>query len=98
FFDDAIDVAKSRLLAIGAPDRAEGTVLGTAADGLHRRPHVAALRHEIPAAREKGIAIDAPAVVLRAWFSQRAIAKRARPRALAVAGHHRMGPSELARL
>ncbi len=41
FLDDRVDGAAARLLAVGPPDRAERAVLRAAADGLHRRPHVA---------------------------------------------------------
>ena len=54
--DDAVDPALARLLAVGPPDRAERTVLRTAAHGLHRRPHVAVLGQQIPPRRHELVA------------------------------------------
>ena len=61
--DDGIDAALPRLLAVGAPDRAERAVLRAAAHGLHRGPHVPALRQQVPARRQESVGVDAPALV-----------------------------------
>ena len=50
--DDRVARALARPLAVGLPHRAERAVLRAAADGLHRRPHVAIRRHQIPARRD----------------------------------------------
>ena len=63
--DDGLEGALARLLAIGAPDAAEGAVLGAAANGLDGGPHVFVARHEVPAGGEEFAAADAAAVVDR---------------------------------
>ncbi len=63
--DDALEGALAGLLAVGAPDAAEGAVLGTAADGLHGGPHVFVGRHQVPAGGEEFGAGDAAAFVDR---------------------------------
>ena len=59
--DDGLELALAGLLSVGAPDGAEGAVLGASADGLDRGPHVLVLGHEIPARGEELIALDAAA-------------------------------------
>jgi hypothetical protein len=65
--DDLVDYglegSLTGLLAVGAPDAAEGAVLGAAADGLDGGPHVFVARHEVPAGREEFAASDAAAFV-----------------------------------
>ncbi|WP_433984761.1 hypothetical protein RBB78_09865 [Tunturiibacter empetritectus] len=55
--------ALTGLLAVGAPDAAEGAVLGAATDGLNGGPHVLVAGHEIPAGGEEVGAADAAAFV-----------------------------------
>ncbi len=61
--DDGLEGALAGLLAIGAPDAAEGAVLGAAADGLHGGPHVFVAGHEVPAGGEKFGSADTAAFV-----------------------------------
>jgi hypothetical protein len=63
FTDDAVDLALTGLLAVGAPDGAERAVLRASAHGLHRRPHVATLRQQVPPRGDELVARDAAAVV-----------------------------------
>ncbi len=63
FVDHALMIALPRLLPIGAPDAAEGAVLGAAANGLHRGPHVFLGVHQVPARGQEFAAFDAPAFV-----------------------------------
>ncbi len=51
FFDHVLHGPLARLLPVGLPHRAERAVLGAAANGLHRSPHVAIGRHADPSAR-----------------------------------------------
>ena len=61
--DDGLELTLAGLLAVCAPDGAEGAVLGTAADGLDGGPHVLVAGHEVPAGGEELGALDASAVV-----------------------------------
>ena len=61
--DDGLVRALAGLLAVGAPDAAEGTVLGAAADGLDGGPHVFVAGHEVPAGGEEVGTADASAFV-----------------------------------
>ena len=56
-------IALPGFLPVGAPDTAEGTVLGAAANGLHRGPHVFLGVHQVPAGWQELAAFDAPAFV-----------------------------------
>ncbi len=51
--DDRVHGPLAWLLAVGAPDRTERTMLRTAAHGLNRRPHVSAFGQQIPSRRKK---------------------------------------------
>jgi hypothetical protein len=53
----------ARLLAVGAPDAAEGAVLRASANSLDGSPHVLVAGHEIPAGGEELAAADASAIV-----------------------------------
>src|SRR6185295_1509363 len=61
--DDVGYATLSRFLSVGSPHRAERAMLGTAADGLDRPPHVSPVRQEVPSCRRKLLAADAPALV-----------------------------------
>ena len=63
FLDDAVGRTLAGLLAVGPPDRAEAAVFGAAADGLHGGPHVAVLRHQVPAGGDELVGIDSATVV-----------------------------------
>ena len=89
--DDVVHAALARLLAVGSPDRAERAVLRAAAHGLHRAPHVAVLRQQVPPRRHERVAVDAAAFVdaaaacrarsPRATAARRDRRRRGRPRA-----------------
>src|SRR5512146_146064 len=51
--DDSIRGALAGALAVSAPNRAEGAMLGAAAHGLHRSPHVPIAWNQIPAGRDE---------------------------------------------
>ena len=61
--DHRVGFADARLLAVGAPHRAERAVLRAAAHGLHRRDHVLVARQQIPARLQHRAAFDLAAVV-----------------------------------
>ena len=74
-FDDLVrsplDAALARLLAVGAPDRAERAMLRASAHCLHRGPHVALGRQQIPSRGPKIARADAAAVVDAAAAARR---------------------------
>src|SRR5207245_1965048 len=90
FSDHLIDGALPRLLAVGAPHRTERTVLWTAAHRLDRRPHVAALREQIPSGRREVGAADTAAFIQRLRMPRDAVADDLLPHQIAVAADHRM--------
>ncbi len=61
--DDGLEATLAGGLTVGAPDAAEGAVLGASANGLDGGPHVLFGGHEVPAAGEELAAADAAAVV-----------------------------------
>ena len=65
FADHVIDATLSRLLPVGAPHRAERAMLRTAADRLHRSPHVFVGGQQIPSRGDERAAFDSPAVIER---------------------------------
>src|SRR5574340_406848 len=65
FFNHSVRGALPRPLAIRPPDRTKRTMLRTAADGLHRGPHVTLARHQVPARGQKTAALDAAAMIER---------------------------------
>jgi hypothetical protein len=91
-------MALARPLAVGAPHRAEGAVLRAASDGLHRCPHIASGRQQIPPPRQEAVGFDAAAGVLGTRRSGGAVAQDLGPDSVAVAGDDRMGAAELVRL
>ena len=96
-FEHLVDVPLPRLLTVGSPDGAERAVLRTPADGLHRRPHVAPARQQIPAAGQERLAADAPAVVARSRCAGSAVLQRHRPGLLAVTSHDGVRTTKFAR-
>ena len=93
-----VDAAHARRLAVGAPHRAERTVLRAAAHRLHRRPHVLARRQQAPSRRLERAAIDAAALVARAHAPRLAVAQHLTPDVIAIAPRHRVRAAELDRL
>ena len=73
------------LLPIGAPDAAEGAVLGAAANGLHGGPHIFLGIHEVPARGEEFAAFDAAAFVDFFGLAGEAIGDDLAPGKIAVA-------------
>ena len=84
FVDDRVDAALPRPLPVGLPHRAERAVLRTAADRLHRGPHVFVARHERPARRLEFAAFDLAAVVHRQRRVARAVFEHTGPDQITV--------------
>ncbi len=63
FVDDVLELSLPGLLTVGPPNAAKGAVLGAAANGLHRGPHIFARVHQVPARGEEFAAFDAAAFV-----------------------------------
>ncbi len=96
FPDDGRNLALPRLLSVGPPHRAERAMLRAATHGLHRAPHVAVGRQQIPAGREKLVPLDPTAVVLFPHRPGPAIGKHGSPDMIAIACDHGMGGAALA--
>ena len=84
----------ARLLSIGPPHGTERAVLGAAADGLHRSPHVAFGRHQIPARRLELVGRDAAAVVFELRGSLHAVGQSYGPHRVAIALYYRVRSAE----
>src|SRR6185503_20231959 len=93
--DDVIRGTLARALAVGAPDRTKRAVLGTAADRLHRRPHVASLGSQVPSGGQKPFGGNAAPVVNALRRSFGAVRQDRLPDVVAVPFHHRMGAAEI---
>src|SRR5262249_18497612 len=91
FLHDAVDGALPRLLAVSAPDGAERTMLRASANRLHRRPHIAAARQQIPSSRYEPIASYSTALVYVLRAPRQAVGDHALPHKVGVALHDRMG-------
>jgi hypothetical protein len=83
--DQRIRRSHARLLAVGAPHRAERTMLRAAAHRLHRRHHVAAARQQIPARRNHRGAFDLAAFIHPLRLAGDDIVDRRGPHAIAIA-------------
>ena len=88
--DDRVHAALARLLAVGAPHRAERAVLRAAANGLDRAQHVAPFGHQIPARGHELVGVDAAGLVDRLQGAARRVVEHDRPGHVAVALHHRV--------
>ena len=75
----------TRLLTVGAPHGAERAVFRTAANCLHRCPHIAISRHEVPPGRPQTRRPDAPCLVDSLWFPPGALLQHGGPRRIPVA-------------
>ena len=95
--DHGLDVGLARLLAVGAPHRAERAVLRAAPHRLHRRPHVAILRQQVPSRLAEVIAGDAPRLVHALLHARDAIVDHRPERVIAVAPDDRVRPAEIVR-
>ena len=91
FIDDALELALAWLLAVGAPDTAEGAVLGASSDGLDGGPHVLAGLHEVPARGQELAAFDAAAFVDALGFAFEAVGDAATPGDVSVAFDYGVG-------
>ena len=83
--DHGIDAALARLLAVGLPDRTERAVLRAAAHGLHRCPHVAIGRQQIPARLQEMLGVDFSALVHLVEIAVEAAFDGLAPREVAIA-------------
>ena len=93
--DDALELTLAGLLAIRAPDAAEGTVLWAAADCLDGGPHVLVLRHEVPAGGEEVGSTDASTVVDVFGSSVHAVVDGFSPGDVSVSGDDGVGLAEV---
>ena len=92
---DTVDPALPRFLAVGTPHRAERTMLGAPADGLHGSPHVAALRQQLPARRHEAVGIDASALIGLLQRSAARVIEDLSPDEIAIAANDRVSGPEL---
>src|SRR6185312_12378166 len=88
FLDHSVRGTLPGPLAIRPPDRTKGTMLGTAADGLHRGPHVILARHQVPARGQETATLDATAMTKRLSGAFAAVRPYQRPDQVALARHH----------
>ena len=93
-----IHVTRTRSLSVRPPDRAERAVLRASAHRLHRGPHVAPGRQQIPPTRKEGIAFEPTTLVLDARSAGRTVAEDLGPCAVTIASDHGVRATELARL
>ena len=96
--DHGVRGALARFLSVRPPDGTERAVLGAAADGLDRRPHVAVGRQQVPPRLQELSGLDAAAFVDALLGAGEAIVDDAPPHPVAVSLHHRMRAAELVRL
>ena len=71
-------------------------MLRAAAQGLHRAPHVASLREQIPACGHEIVRVDTAAVVQRLGHAGRDVGQHARPHDVAVALDDHMRAAQIA--
>src|SRR5207237_2683782 len=86
------------LLPVGAPNGAEGAVLGTAANGLDGRPHVAVAGQQVPARRLELLGSDPAALIHALRGAAAEIGERAAPGHVTISAYHRAGRAILERL
>src|SRR5438270_943606 len=70
-------------------------MLGAAAYGLHRRPHVCVLGEKVPARRLERGSLDAASVIDEAGSAFQAVLDHTGPDLVAIALHNRVRPAEL---
>ena len=73
-------------------------MLGAAADGLHRSPHVTVALHQVPARRQESVAGDASAVIDRLRDAAGAVFQHGGPYDIAIPLNHRVCAAEFLRL
>jgi hypothetical protein len=82
--DDFLEGPLAGLLSICAPHRADGAMLWTTANGLHRSPHVLLFGHEFPAGRQERFSLNLAAFVDALCGSNGNIAQETSPCYIAV--------------
>ena len=87
-----------RFLSVRSPHRTERAVLRTAANGLHRRPHVFVGRDEIPPGLKERAGVDFAPFVDQLRGAGGAIVDREAPGDVAVPLHHGVRAAERVRL
>ena len=97
-FDDRVHRPLARLLAVGAPHRAERAVLGAPPHGLDRRPHVVLALQQVPARGLERAGVHLAGVVDALRFALGAILQDRAPGEVAVALDRRVGAAALVRL
>src|SRR5260370_15427117 len=91
FFNDDVGCPLAWLLAVRAPDGAERTMLRTAADGLHRRPHIAIGRQQVPSRRLELVCLDLSAGINSLRGALTAVLQHSSPGDISIACHHSIG-------
>src|SRR5208337_4949878 len=86
-----------RALSVCAPHRAERTMLGAAADGLHRGPHVTLARHQIPSRRHEVLGFNPATLVQRLEIAIGMISQDHRPGQVAVTFHYSVRAAQIRR-
>ena len=97
-FDDRVHRPLARLLAVGAPHRAERAVLGAPPHGLDRRPHVVLALQQVPARGFERAGVHLAGVVDALRFALGAILQDRAPGEVAIALDRRVGAAALVRL
>ncbi len=85
FLNHDVHRTLTRALPIRSPYRTEGTVFGAASHGLHRRPHIAILRQQIPPRGLEILRFHAAAFIDLPRRITATIFQRLRPDQIAVA-------------
>ncbi len=96
--DDGVRRSLARLLAVSPPHGAEGAVLRTPADRLHRRPHVAVRRHQVPARGQELVTLDSTSVIDGLQLPALPVCQHLSPDGVAVTLRHCVRAADLERL
>ena len=94
FLDYNIRGTLAGTLTVGPPNRAKGAMLGTAPNRLHRGPHIALARHQVPARGQERVGFNAAAFVDRQRRSVGAIRQCPGPDHISIALDYRMSASQ----
>ena len=94
FLDYHIRGTLAGTLTVGPPNRAEGAMLGAAPNRLHRGPHVALARHQVPAGGQERVGFNAAAFVDRQRRSLGAIRQYPGPDHISIALDYRVSATQ----
>src|SRR5581483_8435141 len=98
FLNNPVGGALAGPLPIGAPHRTKRTVFGASSHSLHRCPHIAVSRQQIPASRFKVLRLYFSAFINPFRHAGCAVTENAIPDRVAVALHNHMCAALLKRL